>query len=83
MNYGPLVSGIRSTFKTGRSRDIEWRVQQLKSFLRLLEENEQLFIDAVYRDLKKTKFEAIIAETAFLKNDVTCALREVKEWAKV
>jgi acyl-CoA reductase-like NAD-dependent aldehyde dehydrogenase len=60
---------------------VEWRVRQLEGLLRMFRENEALLCEALHKDLRKPKHEALSTEVDFLKNDVIGALRHVREWA--
>jgi hypothetical protein len=57
-----IVQGLRNTFKSGRTRPIEWRQQQLKAVKRMVRANEKAFCDALNKDLGKPHFETMIAE---------------------
>ena len=40
-----VVAGLRATYATGRTRDIEWRRQQLRALERLVVDNEAAAIE--------------------------------------
>lgn len=48
-----MVSDLRTVFRSGRTRAFEWRLQQLKGLLSLMEENQDKLCDALYKDLHK------------------------------
>ena len=54
MNYSKVVSDLRQTFGSGRTRDIEWRVNQLKSLYKFYDDNSDLFAEAIKKDLRET-----------------------------
>ena len=35
-----LVAGLRKTWKSGKTLDLEWRLQQLRQLIKMLKENE-------------------------------------------
>ena len=47
MSFSKTVSDLRQTFLSGRTRDVEWRVKQLKSLLKFYDDNADLFADAI------------------------------------
>lgn len=51
-----IVDSLRDAFLTDFSKSYEWRKQQLKSIQRMVDENEQAFIDAVQQDLQRPKY---------------------------
>jgi len=79
-NYGEAVASVRTAFLKGKSRSIEWRISQLKAITRMLDENEQVFVDALKSDLNKPLQETILAEIDFIKNDIIGILRNIRKW---
>ena len=77
-DFPKMMQSLRQSFGTGRTKPIEWRIQQLKGLLRMYEENETIFAEALHKDLRKPKFEAVLAEIENNKNDVRGALRWVR-----
>ena len=59
-----VVARVRKTFATGRTRDIEWRRQQLRALERLVTENEPAIADALAQDLGRKPFESWLADIA-------------------
>ena len=39
----------------GKSAQVSWRLEQLKNLLKMLDENESLLCEALYKDLRKPK----------------------------
>lgn len=81
-DFHRLVEDVRAAFDTGRSKNIEWRISQLKAMERMLIENESTFLDALKTDLNKPRQEAYMSEIDFLKNDIISILRNIREWTK-
>lgn len=48
-----VVDGARAAFNTGKTRPLAFRIQQLKSLRRMLEEKEKAITDALKADLNK------------------------------
>lgn len=57
-----LVKELRKVFNSGKTKSYEWRMLQLKSILKMIEEKEREIIKALYNDLSKPEQEAFIAE---------------------
>ena len=47
----------------------------------MYEENGPQFIEALYKDLRKPKHEAILLELNVLKTDVNTMIKHCREWA--
>ena len=77
-DYSRLMSEIRCAFNGGKTRSVDFRIKQLENLKRMYEENEELLCDALKRDLRKSRMEAMGTEIDFLKNDIIGCLREIR-----
>ena len=67
---------IKCTFYiTGKTKSVEWRIRQLKGLMKMYEENDSLFYEALDKDLRKPKWESMAAEVENNKNDIIGILR--------
>ncbi|XP_067003207.1 aldehyde dehydrogenase, dimeric NADP-preferring [Anabrus simplex] len=80
-NYADIVNTARNAFQTGRTKQLDFRMKQLKQLYQLYEDNENAILSALATDLHKNKYESVLAELLFLKNDVKTFLMHLKEWA--
>ncbi|KAL3841470.1 hypothetical protein ACJMK2_019611, partial [Sinanodonta woodiana] len=80
-NISQLASSLRATFHTGRTNSLQWRSEQLKMLLKLLEENRDQLCNALKQDLNKHKFEASVLEIEYCRNDLIYCLNNLSEWA--
>jgi aldehyde dehydrogenase (NAD+) len=76
------VARLRRTFASGRTRDVEWRKQQLLALQRLMEENEAAIVKALEEDLDRNPFESYIADIATTIGEAKYAAKRVKKWMK-
>ena len=81
-SYSDVVSKVRRAFASGKSKPVEWRIQQLKNLYKMYDENVEIFTEALHKDLRKPKWESVAAEIENNKNDILGCLREIKEWTK-
>ncbi|CAN0336751.1 aldehyde dehydrogenase family 3 member A2-like isoform X1 [Lampetra fluviatilis] len=81
-DFQEMVSRARQAFRTGRSRDIAFREEQLRALNQLMEENEKELCQSLYKDLHKCKFEVIMHELVPAKNDMALIASHLREWAK-
>ncbi|KAK6939894.1 Aldehyde dehydrogenase domain [Dillenia turbinata] len=75
-----LVSELRKTFNTGKTKSYEWRVSQLKNLQKLIEEHEKEIIEALQTDLAKPEAEIHVGEIGMLKSSLKTALNELRNW---
>src|ERR1700760_4298407 len=76
------VARLRQTFATGRTRDIEWRKQQLLQLAKLMEENEDAIAKALAEDLDRNTAEAFIADVATTAAEAKYAAKKVRKWTR-
>ena len=77
-----IVAGLRQTFATGRTRDVEWRKDQLMKLDKMMVENEAVIADALAEDLDRTPFEAWFADSASTAAEARYAAKRVKRWTR-
>ncbi|KAH7420872.1 hypothetical protein KP509_13G027000 [Ceratopteris richardii] len=72
----------RSTFQTGRTRRLEWRIAQFKALKAMLGEHERAFWSALYRDLGKSHFEASYIELDNVRNSYDFFIKNLRKLMK-
>lgn len=77
-----LVTELHHTFSTGRTKEVNWRKNQLLKLKLLLTENESAFMKALHQDLHKSEQEAWTAEIGFLLSDIDHTLKHLACWVK-
>ena len=75
-----LLQAQRKFFATGKTRDRDFRIQQLESLERAIVANQDKIIAAVQSDLGRAAFEAYF-EIATL-SEIKLALKQLKKWMK-
>lgn len=73
---------LRETFRSGRTRSLAWRKQQLKAVEKLLRENSAALEKALASDLGKPAFEAFAADLGFPIGEAAMALKNLDRWVK-
>ncbi|GIY14642.1 aldehyde dehydrogenase family 3 member A2 [Caerostris darwini] len=81
-SYSEIVSTARNAFNRDLTKPLDFRIKQLKALYRLLEENGDDLVEAIRKDLKKPKTEALLAEVETTKNQIKGALYQIHEWVK-
>ncbi|MCF0148885.1 MAG: aldehyde dehydrogenase [Clostridium sp.] len=69
-------------FNTNETLDINFRINTLKKLKMIIKENEELIIEALYKDLKKSDFEAFATEIGILYDELNLHIKKLKSWAK-
>ncbi|KAJ8266733.1 hypothetical protein GJAV_G00134080 [Gymnothorax javanicus] len=75
------VERARKAFLTGRSKQLDYRVTQLKSLQRFFVERNKEICDALKKDLNKSELGTPFYETMGLEGEISLAVSKLKEWA--
>jgi aldehyde dehydrogenase (NAD+) len=76
-----LLESQRAFFRSGKTRDIPFRIGSLQKLKQAIAANEQEICAALARDLGKPEFEAVISETAFVIREIEFNCRHLRRWA--
>eukprot|EP01100_Stratorugosa_tubuloviscum_P004705 TRINITY_DN2189_c1_g1_i1.p1 TRINITY_DN2189_c1_g1~~TRINITY_DN2189_c1_g1_i1.p1 ORF type:complete len:506 (-),score=224.32 TRINITY_DN2189_c1_g1_i1:128-1645(-) len=71
---------LRTTFYSQRTKPAKYRCQQLRAFYKLVDENEKLITDAIFKDLHKNTAEACFTELEMVKNEICLCLEKLDSW---
>ncbi|CAD6257861.1 unnamed protein product [Miscanthus lutarioriparius] len=76
------VRELRASFAAGRTRSAEWRAEQLKGLIRMIDEKEAEISAALHEDLAKPHMESYLHEISLTKSSCKFALNGLKNWMK-
>lgn len=77
-----IVDRLRTTYRSGRTRDLDWRREQLGALSRMLTENEEAILAALAQDLGKPRFEAWAGDIAASAGEADHLRKRLGRWAK-
>jgi aldehyde dehydrogenase (NAD+) len=77
-----LIEAQRVYFNTNATKEINFRVKQLKKLKSVLKANESKLNDAIYSDFKKSVFDTFTSELSLLYLDIDEAVSKVQKWSK-
>lgn len=75
-----IVTKQRTFFGTHVTRNLNFRIQNLKKLRKTLRANEDLLYDAIHSDFKKSRFETYISELALVYKDIDDAIKNLHKW---
>ncbi|XP_066498036.1 aldehyde dehydrogenase family 3 member B1 [Hoplias malabaricus] len=75
-----VIERLRTTFRSGVTLPLHFRLKQLQALLTLLEENETQILEALHKDLAKPKFEAVLSEIDMVVNDLCITINNLHSW---
>ncbi|GKU01065.1 aldehyde dimeric nadp-preferring [Fusarium langsethiae] len=76
------VDLVRKTFRSGRTKDIEFRLRQIRKLYWAIVDNTELMQDALLKDLGKCKYEAVLAEIDWCKQECIDMTNNMEKWLR-
>lgn len=80
--FDEIIHSQRDFFQTGKTKDISFRIQQLKILKQLIIENETAIFNALKADLNKPPVESFTAEITTVVKEIEHAIKHIKTWSK-
>jgi aldehyde dehydrogenase (NAD+) len=77
-----VVTRLRKTFASGRTRDVAWRKRQLEALEKLMVDNEPAIAAALEQDLGRKPFESWLADIVSTAGEAADAAKNVGKWTK-
>ncbi|MFZ4620795.1 MAG: aldehyde dehydrogenase family protein, partial [Bacteroidota bacterium] len=82
MTIKETVAAQRAFFQTGATRSVDFRLTQLKKLETALKANEQFLFDAIYADLKKSRYDTFTSELSLVYRELSFMMKNVRKWSK-
>jgi len=79
IDYEPMMAELRSSFASGKTKDLAWRRQQLQQLKKMVSENHEQFTSAVLKDLGGMKFRGLLDIMGCVK-EADHALKNLSKW---
>lgn len=76
------VETARKTFRTNKTKDIKFRMQQIRKLYWGVRDNADLIEEALKKDLNKCQFEAQLSEIEWVKNECIDVANKIENWVK-
>ncbi|KAL7936593.1 Aldehyde/histidinol dehydrogenase [Trichoderma chlorosporum] len=73
---------VRATFRSGRTKDVEYRKQQIRRLYWAIVDNAELIQLALNKDMGKSSFEANISEIDWCKQECLLAVDNLDKWVE-
>jgi aldehyde dehydrogenase (NAD+) len=81
LSIADIICKQREFFQTGETKNIDFRIAQLKTLKQAIIEHTEVIIEALQADLKKPEFEAYATEILVYK-EIDSAIKDIKNWTK-
>lgn len=76
-----IIHKQREFFQTGETKNIDFRITQLKTLKQAIIEHTQVILEALKADLNKPEFEAYATEVLVYK-EIDSAIKNINNWTK-
>ncbi|OXA56525.1 aldehyde dehydrogenase, dimeric NADP-preferring [Folsomia candida] len=77
-----VVNKARNAFNSGKTRSLDFRIEQLKNFQRMIAECSEDILDALAKEMKKSKLEATLYELEIITNELNALIKDMKSLAE-
>ncbi|NLI89671.1 MAG: aldehyde dehydrogenase [Epulopiscium sp.] len=81
-NISNIVKSQQDFFKSNTSKNIDFRIYQLKSLARTIIKYEEQIIDALYKDFKKPAFESYTTELYTVLSEIKYFIKNLPKLSK-
>ena len=73
------IDRLKNTVFSGTTKNIDWRIKQINKIDRLINENKNEIIKALFIDLGKSEIESL-SEILLIKEEIKLIKRKLKSW---
>lgn len=80
--YQQLILKQKKFFRTGKTKDLPFRLNALNKLYQAVQHYEQDIISALKKDLNKSTFESYSSEVGMILKDISFVKSKLKNWAK-
>ncbi|WP_414623354.1 aldehyde dehydrogenase [Calothrix sp. CCY 0018] len=80
--FAETIHNQRDFFQTGKTKDIPFRIQQLKTLKHAIIDHEAAIFNALKADLNKPLEESFTAEIVLVVKEIQYAIKNIKNWNK-
>ncbi len=78
--FAETIHKQRDFFQTGKTKDIAFRIQQLKTLKQAVIDNETAVFNALKADLNKPLVESFIGEISLVVKEIEYAIKHIRTW---
>lgn len=82
MEIKDLIGKHQNFFNSNKTKDPDFRIEQLKKLKHLLKENEDKLYKAIFEDFGKSRYETYISELSMIYHELNLFIKNIKKWSK-
>jgi acyl-CoA reductase-like NAD-dependent aldehyde dehydrogenase len=77
-----LIEEQRKHFATGKTKSLDYRLEQLKKLKQAILDQENSIVKALHQDLRKPELDSYLTEIRVSIQEIDYALKHLKKWVK-
>lgn len=77
-----IFNNQKEFFYSNKTKDINFRINNLKKLKNIIKENEKDIMDALYKDLRKSNFESYATEIGLVYDELNLHIKNLRKWSK-
>ncbi len=77
-----LLTRQREYFLDGKTKNLDYRIEQLRKLRDLIIENENTIYEALKSDFRKSSFETYLSENGYMVMEINQFIKKLKKWAR-
>ncbi|WP_391557039.1 aldehyde dehydrogenase [Robertmurraya sp.] len=81
-NYHSLILKQKAFFRSGKTKELSYRIQALEALREAIRKNEQSLFHTLKEDLNKSEFEAYATEIGVVLEEIRFTLKKISDWVK-
>ena len=82
MEIKEILSEQQEFFHSNKTKEADFRIQQLKKLKRLLKENEASLYKAIYEDFGKSEHETYLSEISLIYHEINIFIKNIRRWSR-
>src|SRR5690606_32747101 len=77
-----IIKNQKDLFQTHKTKDIAFRIEQLKNLRIAVNKYEEEITEALYKDLHKSREESYLTEISIVTQEIDLHIKKLQSWAK-
>lgn len=77
-----IIENQRSFFKEGKTKEVDFRINQLEKLKKSIIKYEGEIIDALKKDLNKSSFETYVTEIGTVIQEINHTIKHIRKWVR-
>ncbi len=82
MNIPTIFQKQKEYFNTNETKNVKFRIAQLKKLKQVLKKNEALMYEAIYKDFSKSEFETYATELGIVYHEIDTFIKHIRTWSR-